>query len=67
MRVRRGVNAVMDVSKAYDRVWRESLWKKMQKYGVVDKFVRVCKTLYKEVEASVLLEESSRAAPCCPY
>ena len=29
-----------------------------KKYGVEDKFVWVCKTLYKEVEASVLLEES---------
>ena len=41
-------------------VWREGLWEKMQKYGVEDKFIQVCKTLaIYEVEASVLLEESS--------
>ena len=48
--------AFLDVSKAYDTVWREGLWRKMQQYGVEEKFVRVCKGLYKGTEASVVLE-----------
>ena len=48
--------AFLDVSKAYDTVWREGLWRKMQQYGVEEKFVHVCKGLYKGTEASVVLE-----------
>ena len=48
--------AFLDVSKAYDTVWREGLWRKMQQYGVEEKFVRICKGLYKWTEASVVLE-----------
>ena len=53
--------AFLDVSKAYDTVWREGLWEKMRRYGVTQKFVRVCQGLYEEVEASVVLDgEQSR-------
>ena len=53
--------AFLDVSKAYDTVWREGLWEKMRQYGVTQKFVRVCQDLYEEVEASVVLDgEQSR-------
>ena len=48
--------AFLDVSKAYDTVWREGLWKKMEQYGIEDKFVRICRGLYEGVEASVVLE-----------
>ena len=44
----------MDVSKAYDTVWREGLWRKMQSYGVEKPFIRLCEGLYKDVQASVL-------------
>ena len=37
--------AFLDVSKAYDTVWREGLWRKMQQNGVEEKFVRICKGL----------------------
>ena len=39
--------AFLDVRKAYDRVWREGLWKKMEGYGFGGKFLRVLKELYK--------------------
>ena len=48
--------AFLDVSKAYDTVWREGLWKKMEQYGIEEKFVQVCRGLYQGVEASVVLE-----------
>lgn len=31
--------ACLDVSKAYDSVWREGLWHKMRQYSVEVKFV----------------------------
>ena len=53
--------AFLDVSKAYDTVWREGLWEKMRRYGVTQKSVRVCQGSYEEVEASVVLDgEQSR-------
>ena len=56
--------AFLDVSEAYDTVWREGLWRKMQQYGVEEKFVRICRGLYKGIEASVVLEgEQSRWFP----
>ena len=36
----------MDVSKAYDTVWREGLWRKMREYGVEESFVSLCEGLY---------------------
>ena len=53
--------AFLDVSKAYDTVWRERLWEKMRRYGVGEGMITVCKAMYKNVKASVLLdgEESS--------
>ena len=56
-RKRRGTYmAFLDVSKAYDTVWREGLWKKMRMYGVEEKFIRVCRCLYQDVEASIVLD-----------
>ena len=40
----------LDVSKAYDSVWREGLWCTMRHYGVEEKFVVVCEGLYSGVE-----------------
>ena len=34
--------AFLDVSKAYDTVWRDRLWRKMQQYGVEENFVCMC-------------------------
>ena len=48
--------AFLDVSKAYNTVWREGLWKKMRMYGVEEKFIRVCRCLYQDVEASIVLD-----------
>ena len=56
--------AFLDVSKAYDTVCRDGLWRKMQQYGVEEKFVHICRGLYKGIEASVVLEgEQSRWFP----
>ena len=51
----------MDVSKAYDTVWRDGLWEKLRRYGVEEDFVRWCEALYEGVEGSVLMDnEQSR-------
>ena len=34
--------AFLDISKAYDSLWREELWHKMRQYGIEEKFVSVC-------------------------
>ena len=47
--------AFLDISKTYDRVWREGLWHKMRQYGVTEKFVRVCEGLYSGKETRVVL------------
>ena len=33
--------AFLDVSKAYDTVWREGLWRKMKQYGIEGKFIQI--------------------------
>ena len=33
--------AFLDVSKVYDRVWREGLWCKIRHYGLEEEFVKV--------------------------
>ena len=41
---RRTFLAFLDVSKAYDIVWREGLWM-MREYRIQEEFVDVCKSL----------------------
>ena len=50
-----GLHGCYHVSKAYDTVWREGLWRKMRDYGVEETFIRyrLCEGPYKEVQASV--------------
>ena len=43
----------LDLRKAYDNVWREGLWEKMDRYGIGGKFLRVCQALYSSVKARV--------------
>ena len=45
----------LDVSKAYDSAWREGLWYKMRRYGIVEKFVKVCEGLYNGMETRVVM------------
>ena len=45
--------AFLDLKKAYDSVWREGLWEKLEAYGIKGKFLRLCKKLYASVSARV--------------
>ncbi|NRA93460.1 MAG: reverse transcriptase family protein, partial [Psychroserpens sp.] len=45
----------IDLRKAYDRVWREGLWKRLWDEGVRGKMWRVIKNLYTKVQSCVLL------------
>ena len=50
--------AFLDVSKAYDSVWREVLWCKMRHCGVEEKFVKVCEGFYGGVGTSVVINRA---------
>ena len=45
----------IDIQKAYDRVWREGLWEKLAEYGISGKMWRVLRSIYENVESSVML------------
>ena len=45
--------AFLDFKKAFPSVWREGLWRKMKRYGIDGKFLRVCENLYRDVGAKV--------------
>ena len=45
--------AFLDLKKAYDSVWREGLWEKLEAYGIRGKFLRMCQELYANVSARV--------------
>jgi hypothetical protein len=47
--------AFIDMQKAYDRVWRNGLWKRMWDEGVRGKIWRVIKNMYSVVQSSVLV------------
>ena len=50
--------AFLDVSKAYDSVWRVGLWCEMRHCGVEEKFINVCEGLYDGVETRVVINRA---------
>ena len=60
LRLRRGQRkethcAVLDIQKAYDKVHRDGLWKRLLEVGIRGKFWRVLKNLYEVVQSCVLV------------
>ena len=49
----------IDVQKAYDRVWRNGVWKKLDEYQLKGKMWRVINNMYDKVESSVLVETNN--------
>ena len=49
----------IDVRKAYDRVWRDGLWKALWQKGVRGKMWRVIKNYYRKVQSAVRLDEGN--------
>ena len=47
----------IDIQKAYDRVWRDGLWKLLYKYDIKGKMWRVLKNIYENVQSSVLVND----------
>ena len=43
----------IDLKKAYDRVWRTGLWKRLWDEGIRGKIWRVCRKLYKNTQSCV--------------
>jgi hypothetical protein len=50
--------AFIDITKAYDRVWRDGLWYKLLQSGIKNKMWRILRKIYAHVESCVLLGES---------
>jgi hypothetical protein len=48
--------AFIDVRKAYDRVWRDGLWKRLWDAGVRGKMWRVLRSMYSEVKSCVMVD-----------
>ena len=48
--------AFIDIKKAYDRVWRNGLWKRLWDSGIKGKLWRVIKKMYEKVENCVLVD-----------
>ena len=60
-RPKRTYSCFIDIQKAYDRIWREGLWHKLQNYGMTGKMWRVIRNIYESVESCVLVnDERSR-------
>ena len=49
--------ALLDLEKAYDRVWRAGLWEALKQYGVKGRLLRTVQGLYKDSEATVKVGE----------
>ena len=47
----------LDIRKAYDTVWREGLWKKLEAIGVNEKLVKVIKNTYANVRSRVIVND----------
>lgn len=54
----------IDFRKAFDTVWHQGLWRRLWEEGVQGKPWRILRSLYSDLQASVLVEgEPSRATP----
>ena len=49
--------AFIDPEKAYDKVWREDMWRTLATYGVSGKLLRAVKALYENSKARVRVED----------
>src|SRR3569623_1347377 len=47
--------AFLDIKKAYDKIWRDGLWKRLIEFGITGKMWRVLHNLYMVVESCVLV------------
>jgi len=52
----------VDIAKAYDRVWRDALWMKLQKRGVSSQMCGVLQEIYSNVSSKVLLQGECSSA-----
>ena len=46
----------IDVKKAFDTVWRNGLWSKLQEYGVDAKLWQMLRVMYRQVESCVVID-----------
>ena len=49
--------AFIDLEKAYDKVWREDMWRTLAMYGVSGRLLRAVKALYENSKARVRVED----------
>ena len=53
----RTIACFIDITKAYDSVWRDGLWHKLHECGIRGKMYRAVKSLYASVESAVVVDE----------
>ncbi len=49
--------ALLDICKAYDRVWRKGLWKKLRDYGFSEKLIRAIESSYHNPGAFISFQD----------
>ena len=49
--------AFIDLEKAYDKIWREDMWRTLSTYGVSGRLLRALKALYENSTARVRVED----------
>ena len=50
--------AFIDLKQAFDRVWRDGLWKKLVKYHINSKCLRIIQNMYKNIKSCVLVNQT---------
>jgi len=46
----------LDIRKAYDKVWREGLWQRMEEIGIGGKIYAVIREMYRKTESCIQME-----------
>ena len=50
--------AFIDLKQAFDRVWRDGLWKKLVKYHINGKCLHIIQNMYKNIKSCVLVNQT---------
>ena len=58
--------AFIDFKQAFDNVWRDGLWYKLQKYNINGKCLNLIKNMYNNIKSRIVTPDGNSAFfPCC--